>query len=423
MTLPCRLQDLLPADQLSLLLCPKKLSQHKPADHVPAAGGLLHRLSPVRCRSPEPSSDAHSGHGGRQVFHADHLAARIIKVLRRVAQLPDISRPGIMQQKIADLLRQAEVSVQLPAEMLQQKENVLSPLSEGRHHHSEGVEPVIQIPSETSLLHLLLQRLIGSGHNPHIHVDDGAAAHPHHLSFLENTQQFHLHGRAHAFHLIQEQGAAMGKFKESRPAAFFRPGKGSFLIAEEFALQQVFRHGRHIDSHKGALCPVGRAVDGVGQKLLARSRLSHDQHRALRHRHFQQDFLRPPDAVRLPQHIVYGVSGHMTFLKKLISQLVLAGLHLTELLHHRKSSDALFLAQHRHDGYGHVDPVQLRHPGGNLLFFRDSPVKWNVGKYLLSPLSHDQAALHPGDLTGLPVAGEDLPLFIDPHQALIQDFH
>ena len=307
--------------------------------------------------------------------------------------------------------------------MLQQEQNVLPPLPEGRHRHRQGVQPVVEIPAEASLLHHLLQGLVGGRHDPHVHVDDAAAAHPHHFPLLEDSQQLHLHGGTHPLHLVQKQGSLVGKFKKPRASPLLRPGEGSLLVAEQLALQEIFRHGRHVDGDKRAAGPPGGAVHGVGQQLLSRPRLPHNQHRALRGRHLQQYFPGAPDAVRLPQHVVYGVFCHVPLLQQLIAQLILPGLHLVKPLHHRKGADALILPQHRHHRYGHIDPQQLGHPGRNLLPAPHGLVKWDVGEHFLRPPPHRQVLLHPGDLTGLAVAGKYLPLLIDAHQPLIQDLH
>ena len=77
----------------------------------------------------------------------------------------------------------------------------------------------------------------------------------------------------------------MGELEQSRPPALFRPRKRSLLIAEQLALQQVLRHGRHIDGHKGAVAALGGAVHRVGEQLLSGSGLSDQKHRGFREGH------------------------------------------------------------------------------------------------------------------------------------------
>ena len=81
----------------------------------------------------------------------------------------------------------------------------------------------------------------------------------------------------------------MGKFKQSRPAALARAGKRTFLISKKFAFQQVFRHGGHIDCHKGAAAAPGCQMDRMGKQLLAGPCLPNQQYRGFGYRHFLQD--------------------------------------------------------------------------------------------------------------------------------------
>ena len=110
-------------------------------------------------------------------------------------------------------------------------------------------------------------------------MNDLISAHPHDLPLLKNPKQLDLHGLAHALHLVQKQSSGVGELKQSRPPALFCPRKRPLLVAEQLALQQVLRHGRHIDGHKGAVAALGGAVYRVGEQLLSGSGLSDQKHR------------------------------------------------------------------------------------------------------------------------------------------------
>src|SRR5439155_2325603 len=56
-----------------------------------------------------------------------------------------------------------------------------------------------------------------------------------------------------------------------------RAGKGTSLVAEKLAFQQVFRNGRTIDCQKGSLTAAAMMVNGAGHQFLARAALSRDQ--------------------------------------------------------------------------------------------------------------------------------------------------
>ena len=297
-------------------------------------------------------------HGGGQVLHGDGIVAGVEKVLHYVPQLPDVARPGVGFQKAPHLRRQAEAAAQLLLELLQDQEQIVPPLRQGRDDDGQGAETVIQIPAEGALRHLPLQRLVGGGHDPHVDGNDGGAAHPHDLPFLQDPEQLDLKSRTHALHLVQKQRALVGDLKQAQAAALFGAGEGPFLIAEELALQQVFREGRHVDGHEGPVPPPGGPVDRVGEQLLAGAGLADQQDGALADSHPPQHLLGLLDGIRLPDHILKAVLGAVALVKQLVAQLALPGLHVVEPLQDGKRADAGPLPHHRHHLRADVDAVE-----------------------------------------------------------------
>src|SRR5699024_4513932 len=101
-------------------------------------------------------------------------------------QLPHISPPGIFPEELPDFFAQHKASAQLPAKMLQNQEYVVPPLPEGRNPHRKRVQAVVEVLAETAFLYFFLQLLIGGSYNPHVHMNDLAAAHPHDFLLLKN---------------------------------------------------------------------------------------------------------------------------------------------------------------------------------------------------------------------------------------------
>ena len=64
---------------------------------------------------------------------------------------------------------------------------------------------------------------------------------------LEHPQKLHLHGLAHALHLVQKQRPAVGELEQARAAPLLRARERPLLVAEQLALRQILRHGRHVD--------------------------------------------------------------------------------------------------------------------------------------------------------------------------------
>ena len=101
----------------------------------------------------------------------------------------------------------------------------------------------------------------------------------------------------------------MGLLKQPHFSALAGAGKGSLHIAEELALQQVFRQGRAVDGHKGAVFPAAAVVDALGKELLSRSGLAHDDHVGIRCRVPPGRLYGLLHGLALVEDVVKGVSG------------------------------------------------------------------------------------------------------------------
>ncbi len=98
---------------------------------------------------------------------------------------------------------------------------------------------------------------------------------------LQHAQKGLLDGHGQLPDLVQKQGAPVGLADHALKAAV-GPGEGPALVAEELALHELFRQGRAVHHHKGAVGPDAVVVDGAGEELLARAGLPGDEHAGLR---------------------------------------------------------------------------------------------------------------------------------------------
>ena len=71
---------------------------------------------------------------------------------------------------------------------------------------------------------------------------------------LQQPQHLGLHGQRHVADFVEEKRAAVALL-ELADAAAVGPGEGPFLVAEQLALQQVFRDGRTVDRQERRLGP------------------------------------------------------------------------------------------------------------------------------------------------------------------------
>src|SRR5262249_52954577 len=110
---------------------------------------------------------------------------------------------------------------------------------------------------------------IGRGDDPDVHRDVLVAADTLDLSTLEHTQELGLKGTVHLPNLLEKNGSARGGLEGTLPGGH-RAGKGSALVPEELALQQVRRQRAAIYNDKGTSGPRALLVQRLGGDLLSR---------------------------------------------------------------------------------------------------------------------------------------------------------
>ena len=102
------------------------------------------------------------------------------------------------------------------------------------------------------------------------------AADPLELPLLEDAQQLGLERRRDLAHLVEEQGAPLGRL-DPADLPLDRPGEGSSLVAEELALEERLGERGAVDRHERLAGPRAAAVEGAGRHLLAGAALAAQQ--------------------------------------------------------------------------------------------------------------------------------------------------
>jgi hypothetical protein len=108
-----------------------------------------------------------------------------------------------------------------------------------------------------------------------------------------------------------------------------RAGEGTLHVAEQFALQQVLRHGAAVDGHERTIATVAGLVDGASQQLFAGAALASDHdarigaghHVSLSHALFHHSAAR--DDFAAPVFGRIGEAGNLQRLLHLVEQLLL----------------------------------------------------------------------------------------------------
>lgn len=78
------------------------------------------------------------------------------------------------------------------------------------------IEPVVEIGSETTLLHLVKQIPVRGRNDPHVYANGRCAPNPLELLLLKSSQEFGLKIDPHLGDLVQQQRTAMGSFECTR---------------------------------------------------------------------------------------------------------------------------------------------------------------------------------------------------------------
>ena len=161
-------------------------------------------------------------------------------------------------------------------------------------------------------------------------------------------------------------------------------------------------------------------MNGVGEQLLAGAGLADQKNGTFTVGHPGQGLLGPADGRRLSDHIVKAVFGVIALVEQLAPQLVLPDLHVVEPLKQGEGTDTGVLPDDRNHLHAEVDAVDLDDLGGQRLPGAKARGKGDVGEDLLAPLSLDQRRADAGHILRLTAAGEDLALFVDADDAVLQ---
>lgn len=239
--------------------------------------------------------------GGRQNIGINVGAAYTREIFYIIDEFPYVAGERVLQHSPAGFRRELERDTQGVFKCLQKQRNVLLTFPQRRNDKGKGIQPIEEIFPEGTGRDQLLQIPIAGGDKAHIHMDDFVAADPHHFLFLDDTQQLYLQTGAHPLDLVQQQGAVVGKFKQTQLAAFFGAGKGALFLSEELALQKCIGDGGAVDGQKRSVPAEREVVDGLGEELLARAAFPHNEYGQIGQSHLLSDLLGLLNGGAVPQ--------------------------------------------------------------------------------------------------------------------------
>ncbi len=218
--------------------------------------------------------------------------------------------------------RQARFGATVPAAVFCQEEftqqiNVAVSFAEGRNLDRNDIQPVVKIAPEFFFIDTSQEVGIGRGDDPHINGNGVVTADTINLPFLDDPQELRLQMYIHFSDLIQQKRPVIGQF-ELAELSLAGSRKGTFLISEHLALEEVVRYRRTIHGDKGHRIPITLPMDMPGKKLLSRAAFSLDKNARLAFRHplehpqNGQNLFIPRDDSALPRHR-RSFGGHILF--------------------------------------------------------------------------------------------------------------
>src|ERR1700694_4318228 len=135
--------------------------------------------------------------------------------------------------------------------MFRQGKYVLFAVSKRRKNHLNDVQTVVQVEPEFTFLNCFGKLSVGSGHDPHIHLDIPNASQTAESLLLQDSQQLDLDRKRHFADFIQEDGAPGGDLENSRLGSA-GIGECAFLVSEKLAFEQSLGNSRAIQGHEGS---------------------------------------------------------------------------------------------------------------------------------------------------------------------------
>ncbi len=168
-------------------------------------------------------------------------------------------------------------------EVLHESRNIVPAFAEWWQLNGKDVEPVIQVAAEFVPRYHSFDITVCGSDETNVYLMTLAAPQTFELLFLQDAQQFGLQRKRDVTHFVKEQRPFMGQFEASdllRNSA----GEGAFLVAEQFAFQEVGRDCSTIQLYEGAFVARAHIVNRLSNQFFANACFPQDQHRGVSRR-------------------------------------------------------------------------------------------------------------------------------------------
>src|SRR6266849_5376873 len=144
--------------------------------------------------------------------------------------------------------------------MMNEEQYVLGSFTNRGQGDANGIESVVQILPERSILKRFRESSVGCRDHTRIDFVGGAFADAFAFPLLKESQQLHLSRLRNFTHLIEEDGPAVCHFKPAFPV-LERAREGAPHMAEELAIHQILRERAAIDLDERFIPAAAAFVD------------------------------------------------------------------------------------------------------------------------------------------------------------------
>src|SRR5437870_2643428 len=198
-----------------------------------------------------------------------------------ILQLADVSRPRMVTERLPRLARDhidaaIQAAGKLADEVIDERVDVLRPLTEGRYRDREDVQAVVQIVTEAAPFDHPGEVAVRGGDQTDVDVDRPCPAETLELVFLQHAQELRLQLERDLAHLVQEERATVSQLEPSDPLRD-RAGERPPLVPEQLALEQARRDGGTVHLDEGPVAAPARIADGAGNQFLSRAGLAQEE--------------------------------------------------------------------------------------------------------------------------------------------------
>ena len=167
------------------------------------------------------------------------------------------------------------------AEMIHQRNDVVSSIPQRRQMYRYDFEPIKQIVSELSIFNHRLQRTIRCGDQANVYLDRLVVADSCDLVLFQYPKQLNLGAHRHIAYFIQEQRTAIGILKSSFSICDCI-GERATDVTEHLAFHQILGYGPNIEGHHSLGFARAVLMDSSCNQLFSGSALTCDQNGCIR---------------------------------------------------------------------------------------------------------------------------------------------